>query len=98
MSREAGESRWSKGRDGLKKTGPRQLSLVFADSPSGGGSSEPSDASERRSFLLHKARTKKTTGSAARKYGPSCRDRGGPGIARLRGWANRIRTRACTSY
>ncbi len=41
------------------------MSLVFADSPSGGGSSEPSDASERRSFLLHKARTKKTTGSAA---------------------------------
>ena len=49
----------------MKKTGPRQLSLVFADSPSGGGSPEPSDASERRSFLLHKARTKKTTGSAA---------------------------------
>ena len=49
----------------MKKTEPRQLSLVFADSPSGGGSPEPSDASERRSFLLHKARNKKTTGSAA---------------------------------
>jgi len=48
----------------LKKTEPRQLSLVLADSPSGGGSPELSDASERRSFLLHKARTKKTTGSA----------------------------------
>jgi len=38
---------------------------VFADSPSGSGSAEPSDASERRSFLLHKARTKKTRGPAA---------------------------------
>jgi retron-type reverse transcriptase len=38
------------------------LSLAFADSPSGGGRAEPSDASERRSFLLHKTRTKKTTG------------------------------------
>lgn len=41
------------------------MSLGFADSPSGGGPPEPSDASERRSFLRHKARTKKTTGSAA---------------------------------
>jgi group II intron reverse transcriptase/maturase len=49
----------------LKKTEPRQLSLVFADSPPGGGSPEPSDASERRSFLLHKARSKKTKGSVA---------------------------------
>ncbi len=49
----------------MKRTGPRQLSLVFADSPSGGGVAEPSDASERRSFLLHKARTKKTRGPAA---------------------------------
>ena len=48
----------------MRKTGPRQLSLVFADSPSGGGMTEPSDASERRSFLLHAARTKKTRGPA----------------------------------
>jgi RNA-directed DNA polymerase len=48
----------------LRKTGPRQLSLVFADNPSGGGKTEPSDASDRRSFLLHKARTKKTRGPA----------------------------------
>jgi RNA-directed DNA polymerase len=41
------------------------LSLVFADSPSGGGAAEPSDASGRRSFLLHKARSKKTRGPAA---------------------------------
>lgn len=40
------------------------MSLAFADSLSGGGKNEPADASERRSFLLHKARTKKTTGSA----------------------------------
>lgn len=49
----------------MRRTGPRQLSLVFADSPSGGGAAEPSDVSERRSFLLHKARTKKTRGPAA---------------------------------
>jgi len=46
----------------LRKTGPRQLSLVFADSPSGDGTAKLSDASERRSLLLLKARTKKTTG------------------------------------
>jgi len=46
----------------LRKTGPRQLNLVFADSPSGGGAAKPSDASERRGFLLHKARSKKTRG------------------------------------
>ena len=72
----------------MKKTGPRQLSLVFADSPSGGGSSEPSDASERRSFLLHKARTKKTSRfrrqrgrhqSAARRSG--VRSQSGQGAA-----------------
>lgn len=41
------------------------MSLVFADSPSGGGTAEPSDASERRDALLHKARSKKTRGPAA---------------------------------
>ena len=65
MSNETGESRRSKGRDGLRKTGPRQLDLVFADSPSGGGTTEPPDASGRRSFLLHKARHKKTRGPGA---------------------------------
>ena len=49
----------------MKRTGPRQLTLVFADSPSGGGAAEPPDASGRRSFLLHKARSKKTRGPAA---------------------------------
>jgi len=41
------------------------LSLVFADNPPGSGAAERSDASERRSYLLHKARSKKTRGPAA---------------------------------
>jgi group II intron reverse transcriptase/maturase len=41
------------------------LSLVFADSPPGGGKDEPSDVSERRSFLLQKAKRKKTSGPNA---------------------------------
>jgi RNA-directed DNA polymerase len=41
------------------------MSLVFADSPSGGGVVEPSDASERRNLLLQKARGKKPVGLAA---------------------------------
>lgn len=41
------------------------MNLVFADSPSGGKAAEPSDVSERRSFLLHKARSKKTIGPDA---------------------------------
>jgi RNA-directed DNA polymerase len=41
------------------------MNLVFADSPTGDGKAEPSDASERRNFLLHKARRKKTRGPAA---------------------------------
>ena len=45
--------------------GPRQLSLVFADSPVGGGAAEPPDASGRRAALLHKARSKKTRGPTA---------------------------------
>lgn len=49
----------------MRRTGPRQLSLAFADSPSGGGAVEPSDESERRNALLHKARSKKTRGPAA---------------------------------
>jgi RNA-directed DNA polymerase len=49
----------------LRKTGPRQLSFVFADSPSGGGKDERSDASEQRNFLLHKAKRKTTSGPNA---------------------------------
>ena len=41
------------------------MNLVFADSPTGGGKAATSDASERRNFLLHKARRKKTRGPAA---------------------------------
>ena len=53
----------------MRKTGPRQLGLAFADSPqgkpTGGGLTEPPDVSGRRSFLLHKARNKKTRGPGA---------------------------------
>jgi RNA-directed DNA polymerase len=49
----------------LKETGPRQLNIAFADSPLGGGKTEPSDASERRSLLLQKARSKTTRGPGA---------------------------------
>ena len=49
----------------MRKTGPRQLSFVFADSPSGDGKAERSDASEPRSFLLQKAKRKTTIGSDA---------------------------------
>src|SRR3546814_9135743 len=55
-SEEAGESRRSEGGDGLRKSGPRQMSFVFADSPSGDGKEEPSDVSARRNFLLQKAK------------------------------------------
>lgn len=46
----------------MRKTGPRQMSLVFADNPQGGETSPASDASERRNALLHKARNRKTKG------------------------------------
>ena len=49
----------------MRKTGPRQLSFVFADSPLGGGKNERSDASEMRSFLLQKAKSKTTSGPIA---------------------------------
>lgn len=49
----------------MRKTGPRQLSFVFADSPSGDGKAERSDASAPRNFLLQKAKRKKTIGPDA---------------------------------
>lgn len=49
----------------MRKTGPRQLSFAFADSPQGGGKAETPDASGRRAFLLHKAKGKRTRGPAA---------------------------------
>jgi len=49
----------------LRKRGPRQLNFVFADSPSGGGKDERSDVSAQRSFLLQKAKRKKTSGPSA---------------------------------
>ena len=38
---------------------------MFADSPSGGGKDERSDASEQRSFLLQKAKRRKASGPNA---------------------------------
>ena len=64
-SEEAGENQWSKGRDGLRKTGHRQLSFVFADSPDGGGEAGVSDASDGRAYLLHKAKRKTTARAVA---------------------------------
>jgi hypothetical protein len=64
-SEEAGENQWSKGRDGLRKTGHRQLSFVFADSPDGGGEAGVSDASDGRAYLLHKAKRKITARAVA---------------------------------
>ena len=55
----------AKGEDGLRRMKPRQLSFAFADSPPGGGKATGSDASERRDFLLHKAKGKKTRGFVA---------------------------------
>ena len=49
----------------MRKTGPRQLSFVFADSPSRDGKDERSDAFEPRSFLLQKAKRKKPIGPNA---------------------------------
>jgi len=49
----------------LRRMKPRQLSFAFADSPPGGGKATGSDASERRDFLLHKAKGKKTRGFVA---------------------------------
>ena len=49
----------------MRRTPRRQLSFVFADSPDGGGNDGPPDASERRAFLLHKAKRKTTTRGVA---------------------------------
>jgi RNA-directed DNA polymerase len=49
----------------LRRTGHRQLSFAFADSPEGGGSGGPPDVSERRGLLLHKAKSKITERAVA---------------------------------
>jgi hypothetical protein len=41
------------------------MSFVFADSPSGGGKEERLGVSGKRSFLLHKAKRRKTNGPSA---------------------------------
>lgn len=54
----------------MKRTGHRQLSFVFADSPQGGDDGRRSDASENRPWLLHTAKRKTTAGPAARAADP----------------------------
>jgi len=54
----------------LRRTGHRQLSFVLADSPDflredGGGSDGPPDASERRAFLLQRAKRKRSARTVA---------------------------------
>ena len=62
----AGRARFlSQWRDGLRKTGHRQLSFVFADSPDGDGEAGVSDVSDGRAFLLHKAKRKITARAVA---------------------------------
>ena len=49
----------------MRRTGHRQLSFIFADSPQGGGEAGASDASEGRAFLLHTAKRKRTARTVA---------------------------------
>ena len=49
----------------MRRTGHRQLSFVLADSPDGGGSDGSPDASERRSFLLQRAKRKRSARTVA---------------------------------
>lgn len=49
----------------MRRTGHRQLSFVLADSPDGGGSEGPPDASERRAFLLQRAKRKRSARTVA---------------------------------
>ena len=47
------------------RTGPRQLSFAFADSPQGGGEAGTPDVSGGRTFLLHTAKRKRTVRTVA---------------------------------
>lgn len=49
----------------MRRTGHRQLSFVLADSPDGGGSDGLPDASERRAFLLQRAKRKRSARAVA---------------------------------
>ena len=49
----------------MRRTGHRQLSFVLADSPDGGGSDGLPDASERRAFLLQRAKRKRSARTVA---------------------------------
>jgi RNA-directed DNA polymerase len=65
-SDEAGESRQSKGRDGLRRKEHHQLGFAFADNPQGGGNEGGSGVPEQRSWLLHTAKHKTVTSSFTR--------------------------------
>ena len=49
----------------MRRTGHRQLSFAFADSPQGDGEAGTSDASGGRAFLLHTAKPKRTARTVA---------------------------------
>ena len=49
----------------MRRTGHRQLSFAFADSPQGDGETGASDASGGRDFLLHTAKPRKTARTVA---------------------------------
>ena len=49
----------------MRRTGHRQLSFVLADSPAGGGSDGPPDASEGHAFLLQRAKHKRSARAVA---------------------------------
>jgi RNA-directed DNA polymerase len=68
-SNEAGESRQSKGGDGLKRTRLHQMALVFADSPKGSNRPGTMDDSEGRTYLLHKAKPRKMENLTTRATG-----------------------------
>ncbi len=50
----------------MRKTEPHQLTLVFADSPQGGGQAKPSGVPDGKAWLLHKAGGKEMNNSVAR--------------------------------
>ena len=54
----------------MRRTGHRQLGLVFADNPQGGGNGRGSDASDQRSWLLHTAKHKIAASPATRVAEP----------------------------